>query len=320
MKNKHKEALTVHEAGPCLNCGAQLWPADRYCPKCGQKRLEHDEMSFNHLARESFLDYFHADSKFFGTIFHLLFKPGFLTIEFMRGKRKTYVEPFKLFLVISVVYFLLLSVSHKPEGKESPSPVFPEQNLKNKKDVNDLKFSLKGVPVTRDTRDSMKREIDSTGLKAYVDRHFPEEGPFVKLFLRQALKIMVTTGQSFMTVLEHTASKLIFLLIPVFALLLKLVCRKSKRLYFEHLIFSMHFHAFFFLVMSLMLIVEWFFSISVPVTLLASLVYLFIAMKRNYGFTSGKALGKFLLQVLLYTLIGLPMFFFVLIAIAVMLY
>jgi len=108
-----------HTPGPCLNCGTYLWSNDLFCPKCGQKRLEREDMSFTRMIGESFLDYFHFDSKFFKTIFPLIFKPGKLTLEYMKGKRKTYVEPFRLFLVISIIYFLLLPLSRETKNDQN---------------------------------------------------------------------------------------------------------------------------------------------------------------------------------------------------------
>jgi len=79
-------------------------------------------MSFRHLIGDSFLDYFHFDSKFFRTILPLLFKPGWLTLEYMKGRRKSYVEPFKLFLVISVELMgFVTEVAKRIAGRPRPA-------------------------------------------------------------------------------------------------------------------------------------------------------------------------------------------------------
>ncbi|MCX6287010.1 MAG: DUF3667 domain-containing protein [Bacteroidetes bacterium] len=312
-----------HEPGPCLNCGHQLWVNDLFCHQCGQKRLEREDLSFSHLIGESFFDYFHFDSKFFRTILPLIYKPGWLTLEFMKGKRRSYVEPFKLFLVISIIYFILLPFSNETEKKESDK-VMPEtegvQKVGEKADLVHIHYSLRNVPVSRSGQDSMRMEVDSIGIQRYVDKHFPKESPATKFFLRHVCKIMISRGQSLGTVLEHTASKLIFLLIPVFALLLKLFYIRRKRLYFEHLIFSLHLHAFFFLVLILSLLVEVFIPVSFFLIMTVFLVYGFIALKRYYSQTFGKTLSKMFLISLSYLIIGLPLFFGLLIIVALLTY
>lgn len=279
-------------------------------------------MSVSHFFRESFLDYFHFDSKLFGTLIPLIIKPGFLTTEFMEGRRKRYAEPFRTFLVISIIYFLLLPLS----GDNKPSPKEKEIILRNKEIVagtrnpNDLHYTIGGINLTAQGRDSILKEIDSTSLRAYVDKHFPKESAASKLILRQAIKIMLSTGQSFATVLEHTASKMIFLLIPVFALLLKLIYIRKNRLYFEHLVFSLHTHAFIFLVFLVFMLIGFLFHISSVYAVLICLVYIFMAMKRYYREGAGKTILKFLLTSFLYMIIGLPVFFILLIMVALFTY
>jgi hypothetical protein len=327
MKNifRRKTALPAkprhqYEPGPCLNCGAYLSKDDLFCSHCGQKRLEREDMSFRNLIGDSFLDYFHFDSKFFRTILPLVYKPGWLTLEYMSGKRKSFVEPFKLFLVISVIYFLLLSFGKEPEP-ENINPVLSGSNIQQtdkKTDLNKVRFSLNGIQLSKSGRDSVKNEIDSVGLKRYVEKHFAKESGWTKMFVKQVLKIMISTGQSFTTILEHTSSKLIFLFIPVFAALLKLFYIRRKRLYFEHLIFSLHLHAFIFLLFILYLLIELFFPVNLFFIVMIILVYGFLALKKYYGQAFGKTLAKMLLLSFSYLIIGIPLFFLLLILVAIL--
>ena len=258
---------------------------------------------------ESFLDYFHFDSKFFKTIFPLIFKPGQLTIEYMRGKRKTHVEPFRLFLVISIIYFLLL-----PLGNNLKYDTDQEKNVKSTTTGQDtpggnkVKITLRGIPVTKLGEDSIKRQIDTIGIEKYVDKYNGKENWATKLFMRQVYKIIIFSNQSFTSVLEHTTSKLIFLLIPVFALLLKLFYLKSRRLYYEHLIFSLHTHAFFFLILIGSVLIEIFIPVNTGFIILIYVIYLYLALKKYYAEKTGKTIRKFILLIILYCIIGLPLF------------
>ncbi len=308
---------SLRESGPCLNCSTYLDSQDLFCSHCGQKRLEREDMSFRHLIGESFLDYFHFDSKFFRTVLPLIFKPGWLTLEFMKGKRKSFVEPFRLFLVISVIYFLLLPFN-SDQSSEQASPVKAKStiDLLKDKNPNEVHLSLYGVPINISDRDSMRNEIEAIGVRQYVEKHHPDEPGWAKLIMRHAFKIMVSKGQSFSTVLEHTASKLIFLLIPIFALLIKLFYIRRNRLYFEHLVFSLHIHAFFFLFLILSMIAEFFIHVSLFIIIIVFLVYTWYALRRYYAQSGKKTLAKLFLISLSYLIIGLPVFFVLLIVIA----
>ena len=306
------------EPGPCLNCGTFLSQDDLFCSHCGQKRLSREDMSFKHLIGESFMDYFHFDSKFFRTILPLLYKPGWLTLEYMKGRRKSFVEPFKLFLVISVIYFLLLPFSKDSEAEKS-KPMQSTSNIQPDKKP-DYNVHLNGFSLTKAGRDSVRDEVDSIGVNRFIQNHYAKESFWTKVFIKQALKIMLSTGQSFITVLEHTASKLIFLFIPVFAALLKLFYIRRKRLYFEHLIFSLHVHAFIFLIFILNLLIGLIFPINILFSILIILVYGFIALKKYYGQAFGKTITKMLLISFSYLIIGIPLFFMLLLLVAVMSY
>jgi hypothetical protein len=311
-------AVPPHNPGPCLNCGAYLWGNDLFCPKCGQKRLERDDMKFSRMISESFLDYFHFDSGFFKTIFQLVFKPGLLTMEYMEGKRKSYVEPFRLFLVISIIYFLLLPLTRDSVNDHAGVNSTTSSNRPGKTaEGKPYKFSLRGMQLTAARQDSIRKEIDTIGLNKYVDKNFADENWAIRLMLKHAFKIIVYSGQSFRKVLEHTASKLIFLLIPFIALLLKLLYFRSKRLYYEHLIFSLHLHAFVFLVLVVVLLLDFFIPVDPLIVVLISLSYLLFALKKNYTEKIGKTLGKFFLLLLFYCIIALPVFFFLLILVSI---
>jgi hypothetical protein len=100
-----------YENKRCLNCGTIL--NGMYCSHCGQ-RDEHLHEPFWKLAGHFVGDLFHFDSKFSHTLFPLLIKPGFLTNEFMAGKRARYMKPVALYFFISVLFFLLFFMFSNP--------------------------------------------------------------------------------------------------------------------------------------------------------------------------------------------------------------
>jgi len=105
----------------CANCGAPL--SGPYCSHCGQKKEGKSDFKVSHFLGETFHAFTHFDSKFFATIKNLFTRPGFLTLEYVTGHRKKYMNPIQLFLVCNIIYFLFsnadtftTSLEHVTEG------------------------------------------------------------------------------------------------------------------------------------------------------------------------------------------------------------
>jgi hypothetical protein len=92
----------------CPNCGNDFDKSFAYCPYCGQanKKLN---LSFKYVVSEFLAASFNVDSKLFITLKLLLLKPAKLTHEFLAGKRAKYISPIRLYLLISLVYFFILT-------------------------------------------------------------------------------------------------------------------------------------------------------------------------------------------------------------------
>ena len=99
-------------AGPparCRNCDALLF--GRFCANCGQAADVHVP-STGELLHELLEGVTHSDSRLWRTLNYLWFKPGKLTQEFIAGRRIAYLPPFRLYLVLSIAFFLIASFSH----------------------------------------------------------------------------------------------------------------------------------------------------------------------------------------------------------------
>lgn len=99
----------------CLNCNAEV--QGRFCQVCGQENIETKE-SFWSLATHFVYDVTHFDGKFFSTLKYLLFRPGFLSQEYLRGRRTTYLHPIRMYVFTSAIFFLIL-FSFYQEASES---------------------------------------------------------------------------------------------------------------------------------------------------------------------------------------------------------
>ncbi|AMR32658.1 hypothetical protein A0256_15120 [Mucilaginibacter sp. PAMC 26640] len=88
----------------CLNCSTIL--EGKFCHKCGQENLEMKE-SFWHMLNHAVSDYFHFDDQFFHTLKPLFANPGKLTVEYLAGHRAQYLHPVKMYIFISLIFFVL---------------------------------------------------------------------------------------------------------------------------------------------------------------------------------------------------------------------
>ena len=96
----------------CLNCQTEV--VGRYCHNCGQENLEPKETVW-HLVQHFFNDITHFDGKFFSTVKYLMRRPGFLSKEYMTGRRMSYLNPIRMYVFTSAIFFIILFSLKKPE-------------------------------------------------------------------------------------------------------------------------------------------------------------------------------------------------------------
>ena len=108
----------------CLNCGATV--TGRFCSDCGQENLDTKE-NLGHLLGHFFADMTHYDSKVLITLKYLLFKPGFLSREYFAGRRTKYLNPVRLYIFISFLFFLVLFL--KKPGDEVSTADYTSQSI-----------------------------------------------------------------------------------------------------------------------------------------------------------------------------------------------
>ncbi len=92
----------------CSNCGYNFIHGENYCPSCGQENHAPNQ-PFKHLLLEFFESLFHFDTKIFLSLKYLLFYPGRMTREFLENKRARFVPPIRLYIFISVIFFIFIN-------------------------------------------------------------------------------------------------------------------------------------------------------------------------------------------------------------------
>lgn len=270
----------------CLNCGTEL--QGKFCHNCGQENLQIKE-SFGHMVNHAVSDYFHFDQQFFHTLKPLLFKPGKLTIEYMAGRRAQYLHPVKMYIFISLVFFLLIfKTNHEVVRVNNGKPVSKKEITDNvKKDLAknglvlaaDQKKSTEkagknllpaeGVKINDDgslvkiTDDSGDKK-DST-LSQYTARQSKlpadeRDGFWERFYNKTIIAYKEKYGEHYQEMftedVKHNAPKMMFVLLPLFALILKVTFWRNKKYYVEHMIYAIHLHCFYFLFSAMILIIQ----------------------------------------------------------------
>lgn len=89
----------------CLNCGASL--SGEYCQHCGQKKVHRHDFSLRHFFGHLVHEFTHLDgNKILKTLLTLVFRPGLLTSEYLAGRKGSYLNPIRIYLTFSALYFL----------------------------------------------------------------------------------------------------------------------------------------------------------------------------------------------------------------------
>ena len=300
----------------------------------------------------------------------LLFRPGFLTKQYVAGKRVAYLSPLKMYLTISAVFFLILSSTPHISGKiiqtdfdDTPTAAGiasdRKEIAKDTKEIADDARKLTDSKTGPNALSDLKREIasdrkeiaddqaritdfdhslkkpsasksppqtqprmngtinfggnnnlDLSDLPSTLEEFQKQQrnpatahkySPFWQNVIVHIYKLKTGDKQSFVHKWMDTIPKMMFFLLPLFALSLQLLYLRSKRFYVEHLVFALHSHAFLFVVLGIITLLgmpplehyrlSWLgtlFFCSLP-------LYFLIAMRVFYQQSWGKTVLKFLL-------------------------
>ncbi|MFT4661776.1 MAG: putative RNA-binding Zn-ribbon protein involved in translation (DUF1610 family) [Patiriisocius sp.] len=108
----------LRKSASCYNCDTVLGHSENYCPNCGQEN--HSRQASTRILISDFLnDYLAFDSKLFRSVIPLVSKPGFITKEYLDGKRQRFIPPIRVFLFLSFIYFGLSFILVSETGTAS---------------------------------------------------------------------------------------------------------------------------------------------------------------------------------------------------------
>lgn len=276
MKTRHQ----------CLNCGELLFGI--YCMKCGQKDISYSK-PIGVILTFLFDSWLSWDNRILRSVLSLFFKPGYLSAQFIAGRRMSFASPFKLYLFSSICYFFLFNILLRMDDKAYVESSFTKQIQKTKDHEN---TSAANAPTH--LVDTIFMQKSSMISKKRTQNKFAGKVS-EKLKNQENLRRSLLKGFSYM----------FFVLMPLFALLLKWNMGTKRHYYFDHLVFSVHFHAFTLLFFSLLLLAKITMGLAITTYLLPVVVlYFIVSVKQFYNKNWTKSIAGSL------CILGLYGFFF----------
>lgn len=243
----------VHSDSPfCHNCGVRL--TGPFCAACGQKALPLS-VTLHDFFHEFTHEMLHVDGRIWQTIQRLIVSPGFLTREYLQGRRARWISPIRLYLIFSVAFFALSALTGFRYGVSSADH------------QSGLSFSIRKMPQAgTSASDSKEAEAKAKelGFENIAD-------------LRESVNHAVLVW----------VPRVMFVLLPLFAGLVALAYGRIDPNYLHHLIFAVHVHAAWFAAAAIAKAAE---LLSRPVgdalrqlVVVFAVVYAILAFRRVYG-------------------------------------
>ena len=307
--------LPAGEMPECLNCGAHL--RGQYCGNCGQ-RARSRLISLWELISDAFGDLFELDSRLWQTLVPLMIRPGRLTHDYLQGRRARYMPPFRMYLVLSLLFFLVaffdpretFGIFYEPQTLEDVSD---EKRREAAEVADEVRRDLAEEGIVIGSVGESEESLEETGDGLHIRLNgddgaeaecqvddFSISGPdWLKRRLTPERLVHVCEqikkddGRQFVQNLYDNVPIALIVLLPIMAFVLKALYPLSRRYYVEHLLFFVHFHAFMFLILTLQILIGRLNSvlptpeaIGILLIIAASFyvpVYLFVAMRHVYG-------------------------------------
>ncbi|MBC8137066.1 MAG: DUF3667 domain-containing protein, partial [Fibrella sp.] len=249
------------------------------CGQCGQEN-EATPVSFAGLLREGWDEFIKVDKKLLATLGKLLFRPGYLTEEYVRGRRTAYLSPFKMYITVSALFFLvwgLIVPFDRVEEETARIASDIQQGMADgekdakagsrKKGSISIQVNGKTVPAKNGpvkTWNMMREKplqffgnrIQWKDLPETVAEYRAEESkksaatrdkPILHYLKERLIRFGNNPADSAKSLFSNGLPFLLLVQLPLFAIWMRLIYFRQRRLYVEHLVFVLHTHTFFFL-------------------------------------------------------------------------
>lgn len=283
----------------CLNCGHPLDVSDVYCPYCSQLNSK-KQLSAKDFFAEFLSSILVYDSRLRNTLKDLLFRPGLISKNYIKGQRLKYANPFRFFLSVSIIYFLaggFIGFINSAEGTNQLG-----LNIKSPREATlDSVFAAQapGNFVSTSKTDSlMARRLGlpfyysekTLGSLSFLDRYSKQTSLYFTYFYKtkqekpsqaldslhhsqgfknrwlysraRTLYSIMYRPQAFIDYISSKIPFFLFFFTPLYAFFFWWFYSRKKFTYMEHIIFIFHIFSFIFLAMLIFSLLEWIFGID----------------------------------------------------------
>lgn len=316
----------------CLNCDTVMVEGAEHCHHCGQSILE-VRLTVKTLLKDIFSQIFNLDGRIFKTLKHL-WKPAYLTQEFVGGKRRSYFNPVRFFLIMLLFHFVLLTytISHSDID-------FNQENITRKIVMGELLTNYDTSATTlipaadslqldtlrkklfgntkSENQDTIFKNVSifGTNLKEYgilrkdaynlsydsIYAKYNIESKLDRFVIRQTVRINSNVKSLVPFLLGNLTWGVILVLLTISGVLYLLYIR-SGYYYVEHAVLQMFYHTKTFFVLNIILIgiillgsKAEFLEDIFAITYPASILYLLLTMKAYYKQGWIKTIVKFII-------------------------
>lgn len=286
----------------CLNCGVPL--NGPFCAACGQRDVP-PYPSVRDLVVDAFWELSGWDGRFANTVRMLVQRPGMLTREFLEGRRARFISPLRLYLMASLVYFVLAAAA--------PNVILNSRDLEEMGVRSGTNTGGK-IQLSRPERVGRAASGALTSQQALSPaerdsalKDIAKAPALMRPFLQRAVGDPV----GFKRGIIETMPRMLFALLPIFAGIVALFYRGRK--YPEHLYFAIHFHAFVFLALGVSALFK-FTRVPVLAAIVGAVaivwipVYATLAFRRVYGGSLARTLAKEAVIMVIYSVTSLVAF------------
>ncbi len=307
-----------HRTTRCLNCKTDLKITDRFCNYCGQKNNT-KKLSLKDFFNEFVSNFYAYDGRFNTSIKTLITKPGIVAKEYIAGKRYKYANPFRLFLSLSIIFYLSTIIDIRNTNTDDTPEIKINKNDSEKDsifDTNNEFYVAKTIEYHKDSIYSEK-QLDSVKSDFNIDaqlstfknaaKKYPNfsseevldsigyEKTRTNLFIYNKVQHFKTDNyfKEIGDFLFQNLALILFLCVPVIAFLFFVVWYSKKLNYTEHLVFTYSFCSFILIGLIMLNIFEIFFYslniliniIGLILTLIIFPIYLYKSVKSFYDYS-----------------------------------
>lgn len=276
----------------CKNCDNTF--TGHFCNNCGQSAKDFDR-PVSVLIVDAMSNMWAFDTRLWKTLKSIMLKPGEMALDYIEGKRVRYMPPFRLYLFISFIFFLLLKISADSDTNIKLISIEDKADKAKKEQVVEINPEYADLP-------SIQSQMNLGSKSGKGSRNFEEVKQNKELYISR-----------FFTYLSWA----LIVMMPLYAMLLWFLFRKNQKHYLAHFIFSLNQHAFLFVIFSVLIIISLIFPQKQTMyeawLLLAFPVYLIAGGRKLYKVKWSRiiirmATAFFLYQIIIVSMIVLVLY------------